>query len=104
MYKIAVVGDRDSILSFKAIGVEAFPAETAAEAEATLKQLAEGEYAVVFLTEQYALPLKARLDEYAERVTPAVILIPGRGGSLGIGLANVKEAVERAVGADILGE
>ncbi|MBE6036474.1 MAG: V-type ATP synthase subunit F [Clostridiales bacterium] len=104
MYKIAVVGDRDSILSFKAIGVEAFPAETAPEAEATLKKLAEGEYAVIFLTEQYAQPLKARLDEYAERVTPAVILIPGRGGSLGIGLANVKEAVERAVGADILGE
>ena len=30
------------------------------------------------------------------------ILIPGKDGSLGIGMANVKRAVERAVGADIL--
>ena len=36
-------------------------------------------------------------------LTPAIILIPGKSGSLGIGMANVKKSVERAVGADILG-
>ena len=35
-------------------------------------------------------------------LTPAIILIPGKEGSLGIGMANVTNAVERAVGADIL--
>ncbi|MEG0541022.1 MAG: V-type ATP synthase subunit F, partial [Angelakisella sp.] len=28
--------------------------------------------------------------------------IPGRRGSMGLGLSNVKKSVERAVGADIL--
>ena len=31
-----------------------------------------------------------------------VILIPGKEGSLGLGMANIKKSVERAVGADIL--
>ncbi|MDD6159415.1 MAG: V-type ATP synthase subunit F, partial [bacterium] len=44
----------------------------------------------------------AELDKYKDRLTPAVILIPGKEGSLGVGMANVKKAVERAVGADIL--
>ena len=33
---------------------------------------------------------------------PAIILIPGREGSLGIGKDNLQKAIERAVGADIL--
>ena len=33
---------------------------------------------------------------------PAIILIPGREGSLGIGKAALQDAVERAVGIDIL--
>jgi V/A-type H+-transporting ATPase subunit F len=33
---------------------------------------------------------------------PAIILIPGKDGSLGIGQENVTQSVVRAVGADIL--
>ena len=42
------------------------------------------------------------VERYKDALTPAIILIPGKDGSLGIGMANVKRAVERAVGADIL--
>ena len=40
--------------------------------------------------------------KYKDRLTPAVILIPGKAGSLGIGMKNITSSVERAVGADIL--
>jgi V/A-type H+-transporting ATPase subunit F len=33
---------------------------------------------------------------------PAVISLPGQGGSTGYGMNNIRSAVERAVGADIL--
>ncbi len=46
--------------------------------------------------------MSAEISRYKDAVTPAVILIPGKEGSLGIGLDAVKTAVERAVGADIL--
>ena len=49
-----------------------------------------------------ALGLEPEIARYKDNLTPAIILIPGKGGSLGIGMANVKKSVERAVGADIL--
>lgn len=42
------------------------------------------------------------IDAYKEQPIPAIIPIPGKDGSLGIGIRNVKKNVERAVGADIL--
>lgn len=101
-YRIAVLGDRESVLGFKALGLDVFPAETVEEAKSTLHRLAKENYAVVYLTEQLAQYMSEELARYKDELTPAVILIPGKEGSLGIGMANVKKSVERAVGADIL--
>ena len=101
-YKIAALGDRDSVLGFRALGLEVFPVETVEEARLTLHQLAKGNYAIVYLTEGFAKDMTAEIARYKDSLTPAVILIPGKEGSLGIGMTNVKTAVERAVGADIL--
>ena len=38
-YQIAVLGDRDSVLGFKALGLETFPADTVEEARTTLHRL-----------------------------------------------------------------
>lgn len=102
MYKIAVLGDRDSVLGFKALGLDVFPAENAGEARELLRHLAKENYAVIYFTEQYAVQMEDEVARYKDDLTPAVILIPGKEGTLGIGMANVKRAVERAVGADIL--
>lgn len=102
MYKIAVVGDQDSVLGFKALGLDVYPAETADEGREILHRLAKESYAIIYLTEQLAAGLAPEIARYKDNLTPAIILIPGKGGSLGIGMANVKKSVERAVGADIL--
>lgn len=102
MYKIAVLGDKDSVLGFKALGLDVFPADDVDEARRILHTLARENYAVIYLTEQYAERMEAEVARYKDALTPAIILIPGTEGSLGIGMANVKSAVERAVGADIL--
>jgi V/A-type H+-transporting ATPase subunit F len=102
MYKIAVMGDRDSILGFQALGLEVFPQEDISEARRTLHKLAHSDYAVIYMTEQLAAQLTSEIDRYKDSVTPAIILIPGRSGSLGIGSSALQSAVERAVGADIL--
>ena len=41
MYKIAVLGDKDSVLGFKALGLETFPAESVEEARHILHRLAK---------------------------------------------------------------
>ncbi len=101
-YKIAVVGDKDSVLGFMALGLTTFPVESVEQARSTLHHIAKEDYAVIYLTEALAEPLEADIARYKDELTPAVILIPGKEGSLGIGMRNIKSAVERAVGADIL--
>lgn len=101
-YKIAALGDRDSVIGFRALGLDVYPAEDVEEAKTILHRLAKENYAIIYLTEGFAKDLAHEIDRYKDAVTPAVILIPGRGGSLGIGMDAVKTAVERAVGADIL--
>lgn len=101
MYKIAVLGDRDSVLGFKALGLEVVFAEDADTARHTLHRLAKEDYAVIYITEQLAQLISSEVDRYKDSVTPAVILIPGKTGSLGLGQAALQSAVERAVGADI---
>ena len=102
MYKIAVLGDKDSVLGFRSLGLDVFSADTAEQARPTLHRLAKEGYAIIYLTEQLASGLTAEIARYKDDLTPAIILIPGKDGSLGIGMANIKTAVERAVGADIL--
>ena len=102
MYRIAVIGDRDSVLGFRALGLETCAAETAEEAKKELHRMAKEDYAIIYLTEQYAAKMGDELMRYKSQPMPAIILIPGKEGSLGIGMANIKTIVERAVGADIL--
>lgn len=102
MYKIAVLGDRDSVMGFKVLGLDVYPSESPESAQRTLHKLAKENYAVIYLTEQFAASLEADIARYKDSLTPAIILIPGKEGSLGIGMSNVQRAVEWAVGADIL--
>lgn len=103
MYKIAIVGERDSVLGFMALGFSVHEASNAEEAGKQIHALVKsGEYAVIFLTENYAMQLEEELARYKDLPLPAVVSIPGQGGSTGYGMNNIRSAVERAVGADIL--
>ena len=74
-YKIAVLGDRDSVLGFKALGLEVFPAENAEEARPVLHQLARGGYAVVYLTEQLAVGGVTNMYDIVEKLTHADLVV-----------------------------
>ena len=64
--------------------------------------MADDDYAVIYITEQAAQTVKEEIQKYRSKRFPAIILIPGSQGSLGLGMRAVKESVEKAVGADIL--
>lgn len=100
--KIAVVGDKGSVLGFKSVGFEAFETSSQQDIRDAMAVLVKGDYGIVFITEQAYCQIPDIIQEYKERQTPAIIPIPGKDGNLGIGIANVKKNVERAVGADIL--
>lgn len=99
--KIAVIGDKDSILAFKAIGIEIFPVNKEDEVRETLKKLAR-KYAVIFITEDIAVKINDVVSRYKTKAYPAVIPIPLATGTNGYGMDCIKKDVEKAIGADIL--
>jgi len=101
-YKIAVIGDKDSILGFKTIGVETFPVTSGEAALNSLKKLVSEDYGVIFITEELAREIEDVIAELNKRYLPAVVLIPNSKGTLGIGIEQIKKNVEKAIGADIL--
>lgn len=101
MYKAAVIGDRDSILGFKAIGIDVFDINHVKPAE-IIGELAEKNYAVVFITEDILYRIDDAVKKYSDTPLPAIIPIPSNKGSKGLGMENIKKAAEKAIGADIL--
>ncbi len=102
MYKIAVMGDRDSIYGFAAVGLDIYPVEETALAAKQLKALVENEYAIIYMTEALFADMGKDLDTYRAQPLPAIIPIPGASGNNGCGMAQVKRSVEQAVGSDII--
>ncbi len=100
--KIAVVGEKESVLGFKAVGFDVYEVSTPDEAEATVHRLAGGGFGIIFITEQTLVHIPHVMEKYKVSQTPAIIPIPGREGPIGIGMNSVRKSVERAVGADIL--
>lgn len=102
MHKIGIIGDKDSVLGFMAVGFSVFIADDMITAVTALRQAAREGYAVIFVIESTALKIKDEIAAYRTSPLPAVIVIPGKSGTTGYGMTSIKKSVERAVGADIL--
>ena len=102
MYRAAVIGDRDSIYGFAALGLDINVIEQGEDPKQKFRSLCQGGYAVIYITEALALQLDEEIEHYKESPTPAIILIPGVTGNTGQGIASVKKTVEKAVGSDII--
>ncbi len=102
MYKIAVVGDRDSIYGFAALGLDIYDITDEENIGKKFKSIADSKYSVIYITEELAAKLEKEIDSYKDAEIPAIIPIPGIKGNNGIGISNVKKFVEKAVGSDII--
>ena len=93
LYKTAVIGDAASVAGFAALGLSVFtisPKEGAERVSKLINRLAANDFAVIYITE----PASKRL--------PSIVLIPAIEGNTGDGMRALHEAVEKAVGSDIL--
>lgn len=102
MHKIAVIGDEDSILGFRALGVSVFPVGSGEEADAALRAAARSDYAVIYITEGYAGEIIDTITEYSRKPLPVVLTIPDISGHEGAAMEKIRRTVEKALGADIL--
>ena len=103
MCKIGIIGDRDSVLGFMALGYSVFEVQNSEDAAAKLHELVKSEkYAVLFVVEDIAISIQDDIAKYKDKPLPAITVIPGSRGSTGYGMENIKNAALRAVGTDML--
>ena len=88
----------------KARGLEACPVANAEEARETLRRLTKDseDYAIIYVEENLAQELQHEINKFKDVPKPAIILIPGREGPLGLGEPALKAAVARAGGCGCL--
>ncbi len=101
MYRVGVIGDRDSVIGFKALGMTVMEADNAEQASRHLAKMVNENYAVVYITEKCAEDNYEMLKELRSRRLPAIIPIPSIAGSTGLGMRQVRESVRKAVGIDL---
>lgn len=102
--KVAAVGDKNSVLPFKAFGMDVYMVKKPEEVSQVWPRLIEADYNLVMVTEPVAKKIAEELSELAGRLRPAILVIPPAAGSTGLGLQRIRKIVERAVGKDILTE
>ena len=103
MYKIAVIGDHDSIYGFEILGLSTYPIQYPDEARQLIRHFyTTGKYGIVYITEEMAAEIQDEIERYQHLIIPAIIQIPGITGNTGAGVENVKKSVEQAIGSDIL--
>ncbi|MDI6689831.1 MAG: V-type ATP synthase subunit F [Actinomycetota bacterium] len=102
MSKVAIIGDKTSVLGFTALGLDAYPVVDMKEARDIWLRIKDRDYGVLFVTEPVYLEIKDLLAEVAEELKPAVVVIPPTTGGVGLGLQRLRRIVEKAVGVDIL--
>jgi V/A-type H+-transporting ATPase subunit F len=99
-HKVAVIGDRDSVLGFTALGAKVITPELEKVREAVITAVKE-EIVVLFITERMAEPIPDLLSDLSRRPLPAVVVIPDASGSKGLGLDKLDEIIVRAVGSHL---
>ena len=102
MHKVAVIGDTASVSGFAALGLPVFCETDGARISKLINRLAANDFAVIYITEPAAALAADTIKKYRSSRLPSIVLIPAIEGNTGDGMRALHEAVEKAVGSDIL--
>jgi V/A-type H+/Na+-transporting ATPase subunit F len=103
MFKMVVVGEEDLIMGFRVIGAELINVGSSKELDDVLKRLcSDTTISLIMITETIAKGCMEKINEFREKNSAIVLLIPAHTGSLNLGLQEMRLDVERAAGIDLL--
>ena len=102
--RIAFLGDTDSVLGFRALGVETHVPGSPEDAREEFRRLVKQETSVIMITEDLLDTLQEQIDETMNRAVPAVVVLPGIVGTRKRGEDTIRELIIRAVGIDLMAE
>lgn len=98
--KIAVIGEKDAISIFRAVGAEIFPHTDANEIKEIIKTLIEKDYTIILITEKEANSIHEFLSTLRMTTYPIILPIPNGIENLEYGLKRVQENLHKAIGSN----
>ena len=105
MARAIVLGEKHLILGFKGVGFEVVACKDGAALLHELGALSrDPEVALVIVTESMAEEAPQALDTFRERSKAILTVIPTHEGSKHTNFNEMKKAVEKSIGVDILGK
>jgi V/A-type H+-transporting ATPase subunit F len=102
--RIAFIGDIDTVLGFRALGVDTVVPDSDEQAAEEFGRLVSGGYSVIMVTEDLVDALAEQIEETAHRALPAVVVLPGIAGRQRRGEETIRRLITRAVGVDLMAE
>ena len=101
--KIAVIGNKDFVMPFSALGVDTFATgQVRDEIAENAKKIIEGRYALIVIAENIAPAVEEFFEDYQNTPTPCIIVVPFTTEPTGVATKNLSEALKIATGIDIL--
>ena len=105
MARAVAVGEKHAIIGFKGVGFEILSLPDATRLPAQLSTLAkEPDVGLVVVTENMAAEAPDAIAEFRERSRAILTVIPSHEGSGHVSFQEIRKAVERSLGVDILGK
>jgi len=99
---IAMIGNRDSIIGFKLLGISIFPVSKKEETIEILNKIVKEKYAAVFITEEIAIQIFEKIEELQKNSLLSFTIIPNKFEKKNLGLKILEKNIEKAIGTDIL--
>jgi vacuolar-type H+-ATPase subunit F/Vma7 len=101
--KVAVLGDRDFVMPFSALGVDTF--EAGSDREQIIenaKKILQGQYALVVVAEDAAPAAKETFAQVKKQPIPAVVVVPFTTQTAGFATKELAQELKMATGVNIL--
>lgn len=102
--KVAFLGDADSVLGFRALGVETVVPEGEDDAREEFQRLVAEETSIIMVTEDMMEVLQEQIEETVHMPVPSVVVLPGIRGTRKKGEQTIRELIIKAVGVDLMSE
>jgi V/A-type H+-transporting ATPase subunit F len=102
MYKIAAIGESESIFVLQAVGFDVFQVKPEDAAQTLREKFDSTHYAIIFISELLAQELSDLVYDLSLRPFPVVTVLPTVRERMNIGLDQLRKVSIKATGTDLI--
>ena len=98
---IGIIGKKETVIGFRALGVKTYFVKNKEEAEEKIGEISKDDLAMLFIPESLAREIYPQIQKLNAQTFPAVTIIPDPSGASGFASKIIRDAMLRAVGTDV---